>query len=186
MGSNGLPERQERRHAPRCALPRPPTCACLGSKSCLCARNTLTCVCARDAQAKPRSSTPPPPTSPPTSFPPSPLPPRRFPSPHRCRPNACSLLRPCAPSRGHGSDPRGWVARILGFLTLVVAVGVRRWRVGWWGAQFRALVHACVLSLWCPYPWGVLETAEMVPCAHTGSNCVVFCIVSLTVIIDGP
>lgn len=33
---------------------------------------------------------------------------------------------------------------------------------------------------------GGIETVEMVPCAHVGSNCVVFCTVSLTVIIDGP
>lgn len=69
----------------------------------------------------------------------------------RCHSCARSRLRRCLPSQGHGSDPKGRIARTLDVLSLAVTVGVRGWLAGRREAHSHALGHVCVplVPPWC-------------------------------------
>ena len=145
LGSEGLPERQERRRKPRCARPCQPTHACLVSKSPCAHPVTLTHVCARSVHAMPRPSMPPAPPSYSVSLPPSPLLPRRFLSPGRCRSEWHAGASPAAVLRPPALTWAGGFVRMLGGLLLGVAVGIRGMREDRSGAAHCASGHAFVL-----------------------------------------
>ena len=184
-GSEDLPEGQERRRARRYARPCPPTHAFLSSKS-PCAYATLKKVFALALRRHSRA--------------------RRFRRHrrhrrrrfrrHRCRRaasrhrTAAAVTRPsaafvCAVA-GPRLRPKGAYCARFGRSLFGRHAGCPWVAGGPAGSAFsrsETLLRAVIGVLPC---WGCLKPSKYVPCARVGLNRADFCIVSLTVIIDGP